>query len=454
MAQQEQDPSASDSNQTLGQPPFLTYTTQACGHSCEGCGRICARPRGHPGGHTCECPEATEDSLHEAEYVDLAVNVTTTSTTTSQRPQNYPSPQTRVAYSGEGGKLHPLLHSLEEHVQAEAKDITRSLQEWASCYEQWMLTLAGIPSAQWSEYQGRCASVMWTQVPLSDIRVGPVASISVPPNLSLAGRAAVTGLKIVQHALEQRDSRRWSKALSEFLTSSHASIFALSRVLGHERLYRALSDLSQLAGWMSKAIDSKPEHLESKWAAITALVGTAIREDSKEAKTRWLESLFQHGARKGHRWAKYFLEHIELKTTDDSILDLASGNGVIASEISKKIPNATLHLLDDSFLAVESGKLNITGANIHHHYDNTLADFKSESFDLIVTNPPFHFEYEIDIQIPIQLFKECFRCLKPSGNLQLVANKHLNYKTHLSSIFRLVEVLAENDSFIVYKCSK
>ena len=151
---------------------------------------------------------------------------------------------------------------------------------------------------------------------------------------------------------------------------------------------------------------------------------------------------------------QYFLEHIELKTTDDSILDLASGNGVIASEISKKIPNATLHLLDDSFLAIESGKLNITGANIHHHYDNTLADFKSESFDLIVTNPPFHFEYEIDIQIPIQLFKECFRCLKPSGNLQLVANKHLNYKTHLSSIFRLVEVLAENDSFIVYKCSK
>jgi len=151
---------------------------------------------------------------------------------------------------------------------------------------------------------------------------------------------------------------------------------------------------------------------------------------------------------------QYFLEHIDLKSSDKLILDLASGNGVIGSEISQKLSNASIHLMDDSYLAMASAKLNISGENIHHHFNHSLDGFDSESFDLIATNPPFHFEYEINIQIPIGLFKACFRCLKPSGNLQLVANKHLNYKTHLNDIFTKVEVLAENDSFTVYKCSK
>jgi len=149
---------------------------------------------------------------------------------------------------------------------------------------------------------------------------------------------------------------------------------------------------------------------------------------------------------------QYFLEHLELQPTDKYILDLASGNGVIAKEIKRRIPEAEIHLLDDSLLAVESAKLNIHGENIHHHYDSSLSQFEKGKFDLIVTNPPFHFEYEVNIQIAIQLFRESHRCLKPEGLLQVVASKHLNYMTHLKPIFSNVEVLAENDKFIIYKC--
>tara|TARA_B110000503_G_C7166129_1_gene421968 strand:- start:3510 stop:4592 length:1083 start_codon:yes stop_codon:yes gene_type:complete len=151
---------------------------------------------------------------------------------------------------------------------------------------------------------------------------------------------------------------------------------------------------------------------------------------------------------------QYLLEHIELKATDNSILDLASGNGVIGNEISKKLSNATVHLMDDSYLAVESAKLNVQGENIHHHFNNNLNAFEAESLDVIATNPPFHFEYEIDIQIPIQLFKECYRCLKPGGNLQIVANNHLNYSSHLKTIFPTVKTVAQNENFVVIKCEK
>lgn len=151
---------------------------------------------------------------------------------------------------------------------------------------------------------------------------------------------------------------------------------------------------------------------------------------------------------------QYFLEHLEISPTDNNILDLASGNGIIAKEILTKLPSAEIHLMDDSFLAVESAKLNIQGENVNHHFNNDLSIFDDEAFDLIVSNPPFHFEYEINIQIPIQLFKECYRCLKPGGNLQIVASKHLNYMTHLKPVFSTVEILAQNDKFVIYKCVK
>lgn len=151
---------------------------------------------------------------------------------------------------------------------------------------------------------------------------------------------------------------------------------------------------------------------------------------------------------------QYFLEHIKLKPTDQIILDLASGNGVIAKEVSQKLPDAEIYLLDDAYLAVESAKLNIEGKNIHHHFSSDLSEFKDNTFDLIVTNPPFHFEYEINVKIPTQLFQDSFRCLKAGGNLQVVANKHLNYSTHLKVTFSNVEVIAQNDNFVIYKCEK
>ncbi|MFK8054848.1 MAG: class I SAM-dependent methyltransferase [Saprospiraceae bacterium] len=151
---------------------------------------------------------------------------------------------------------------------------------------------------------------------------------------------------------------------------------------------------------------------------------------------------------------QYLVENLDIEASDETILDLASGNGVLGKEALRDAPDATLHLIDDSYLAVESAKLNVQGENVHHHYDNNLSRFDDETFDVIVSNPPFHFEYEINIEVPIRLFKECFRCLKNGGNLQVVANTHLNYKTHLTPIFSAVEVVAENDKFIVYQCTK
>ena len=151
---------------------------------------------------------------------------------------------------------------------------------------------------------------------------------------------------------------------------------------------------------------------------------------------------------------QFFLEHLIVREEDQRILDLASGNGVIANEILKNHPDKEMHLIDDAYLAVASAKLNCDAKNVHHHWDNNLESFSDNSFDLIVSNPPFHFEYEVNIQITLALFKECLRCLNKGGHLQVVANKHLNYMVHLKPLFATVNVIAEDKKYIVYQCVK
>jgi len=153
----------------------------------------------------------------------------------------------------------------------------------------------------------------------------------------------------------------------------------------------------------------------------------------------------------------FLLENISLIKSDSRILDLASGNGIIAYSILRTYENNSwekpeMHLIDDSYLAVESSRFNVTEDGNYFHYNDNLELFEDKYFDLIVTNPPFHFEYEINTEISVGFFKQAHRCLNTGGRFQLVFNRHLNYKPLLRRVFKNVELLVENSKFVVLQC--
>ena len=136
----------------------------------------------------------------------------------------------------------------------------------------------------------------------------------------------------------------------------------------------------------------------------------------------------------------------------DKIIDLACGNGVIAAYIRKKNPKCSIHLVDDSFLAISSAKLNLKKVNTHFHWKDNFQINTNEKFDLIVCNPPFHFEFENTIEIALSLFENAKKYLAESGTLIIVANTHLNYTTKLFKLFSSVETIKSNEKYEVISC--
>lgn len=151
--------------------------------------------------------------------------------------------------------------------------------------------------------------------------------------------------------------------------------------------------------------------------------------------------------------SQFFIEHLKLKEGDQRVLDLASGNGVLSKAIQLQNPSCEIHLMDDSFLAIESSKLNLSSENTFFHFSDSMEIFEDDYFDLVISNPPFHFEHETNIEVAVQLFYEVKRCLKNGGRFELVASRHLNFKTHLIKIFHEVNIVSENNKFVIYECA-
>ena len=148
----------------------------------------------------------------------------------------------------------------------------------------------------------------------------------------------------------------------------------------------------------------------------------------------------------------FLIKHLDIRLGHNKILDLACGNGILAYAALQIKPNAEIHLCDDSDLAIASSKINIDSEKAYFHYNDTLDNFENNTFDLIISNPPFHFEHETNIEVALNLFKEAKRCLKKGGSFQLVTSNHLNSITHLKKLFHKVNIIAQNKKFVIYHC--
>lgn len=169
--------------------------------------------------------------------------------------------------------------------------------------------------------------------------------------------------------------------------------------------------------------------------------------------------------------ARFMLAHIPCDPNLSQIIDLGCGNGVLSIKAAQLNPQASITCVDESFMAVESAKQNLS-SNLADQIsttseseqppkyqfiaNNCLDGFVKQTADLILCNPPFHQGNTITDHIAWQMFCDSKDVLKHEGKLLVVGNRHLRYDIKLKRLFgeNKVRLVAENNKFTIFEAIK
>jgi len=156
---------------------------------------------------------------------------------------------------------------------------------------------------------------------------------------------------------------------------------------------------------------------------------------------------------------RFFLQHLPTDSSARTIIDLGCGNGVVGLLAAQLNPAATLHFIDESFMAVASAKENFYRAfeqsrSAAFHVGDGLHAFAPESAELVLCNPPFHQQHTVGDQLALTMFKQARRVLKQGGALWVIGNRHLGYHQTLKKLFGQCTLIASNAKFVVLKAEK
>jgi 16S rRNA (guanine1207-N2)-methyltransferase len=153
---------------------------------------------------------------------------------------------------------------------------------------------------------------------------------------------------------------------------------------------------------------------------------------------------------------RFFIQHLPARQDAFDIIDLGCGNGLLGLMAAERNPAATIHFVDESFMAVASAKENFYRAfgqerKATFRVGDGLTDFEPHSAGLILCNPPFHQHNTVGDQIAISMFKQSRKVLKKGGELWIIGNRHLNYHINLNQLFGKHSVVAANAKFVILK---
>ena len=130
------------------------------------------------------------------------------------------------------------------------------------------------------------------------------------------------------------------------------------------------------------------------------------------------------------------IQHWKFKIQSLKILDIGTGSGVIPLVLKKHFPEAKVSSIDFSEKALETAKKNADfhQLNIHFIHDDYLHFEPIESYDIIISNPPYiGIEEEIEIADSVKEFEPKMALFSPTSDALIFyrkiaedAKKHLN----------------------------
>lgn len=126
------------------------------------------------------------------------------------------------------------------------------------------------------------------------------------------------------------------------------------------------------------------------------------------------------------------------------VLDVGCGSGVIGAWLRAR--GVEVSSCDVDALAIEAATRTAGSAFPSDVYSDV-----DETYDAIVTNPPFHAGVRTTSAVAIRMIEEAPAHLVARGEMWLVANRFLDYLTPLRDAFARAETVHEDNRYRVYR---
>ena len=117
------------------------------------------------------------------------------------------------------------------------------------------------------------------------------------------------------------------------------------------------------------------------------------------------------------------------------VVDLGAGWGYLSARALERPGVSEVHLLEAEWAALEAARRNVTDPRASFHWADVATYAAHDSFDLAISNPPFHRGRAPDPSLGHAFIEAAARLLTPRGELWCVANRHLPYERTLAAAF-------------------
>ena len=137
-----------------------------------------------------------------------------------------------------------------------------------------------------------------------------------------------------------------------------------------------------------------------------------------------------------------------------NVADLGAGWGYLSAAMLKNDGVKTLHLVEADHIALTCARANLRDPRAQFYWADAVIWTAPEPLDTVVMNPPFHTSRSANPELGQGFIAAAARNLSRSGELWMVANRHLPYETTLADAFMRVEEVAGDNRFKVFHASR
>lgn len=233
-----------------------------------------------------------------------------------------------------------------------------------------------------------------------------------------------------------------NKGGAKSLIKDASEMFGSCQVLAYKKSHRVA--VSQRQGDYDYPVDFGNVPTETRYLSLETAMGN-IEVVTQAGVFSWDE--LDDGT-------EFLLEHLDFHNAQ-TVLDMGCGYGVIGAFAAQQAKQVSM--VDDNLLALHCAAETLTHNKLQNATviaSDVFSALEQQKFDLIVSNPPFHKNWDVSMNMTNRLIEEANEHLNPNGRLILVVNAFLKYEQVLSEHFKQSCIRAQNNKYKILETVK